>query len=224
MDFIFMLTRGDKTIEDCLELFEEIRPLGLKHVGFKDVGVAPETLQRLTAAIKASGAISYMEVVSETPEAALRSAKVGRDLGIDRLLGGTQVAAVRDVLAGSETQYYPFPGKPVGHPTKLGGTAADVENHCRAFMASGCAGADLLAYRATEAEPVDLIRAARKGLGNGYLIVAGSVGSAVRIRDVKAAGADAFTIGSAVFDGSYNSRMGSIQSQLRSVLEDCRAA
>ena len=41
----------------------------------------------------------------------------------------------------------------------------------------------------TEADPVDLIRAARKGLGQGYLIVAGSVGSAARIRDVKQAGA-----------------------------------
>ena len=43
MDFIFMLTRGDKTIEDCLEVFSEIAPLGLKHVGFKDVGVPPDT-------------------------------------------------------------------------------------------------------------------------------------------------------------------------------------
>jgi hypothetical protein len=224
MDFIFMLTRGDKTIEDCLELFEEIRPLGLEHVGFKDVGVPPETLRKLTAAIKASGATSYMEVVSETPEAALRSAKVGRELGIDRLLGGTQVAAVKDILDGSSTQYFPFPGKPLGHPTKLGGSPLDVEAHCRAFIESGCAGADLLAYRATEADPIALVRAARKGLGDGYLIVAGSVGSAERIRDVAAAGADAFTIGSAVFDGSYNPRKGSIQSQLRNVLEDCRAA
>jgi hypothetical protein len=224
MDFIFMLTRGDKTIEDCLELFEEIRPLGLKHVGFKDVGVPPATLHKLTAAIKASGATSYMEVVSETAEAALNSARVGRELGIDRLLGGTQVAEVKSVLAGSKTQYFPFPGRPIGHPTKLGGSAADVEAHCRSFVAAGCAGADLLAYRATEANPVDLIRAARKGLGGGYLIVAGSVGSAARIREVKQAGADAFTIGSAVFDGSYAPRMGSIQSQLKAVLEDCRTA
>jgi hypothetical protein len=39
MDFIFMLTRGDKTIEDCLDVMDEISPLGLTHVGFKDVGV-----------------------------------------------------------------------------------------------------------------------------------------------------------------------------------------
>ena len=44
MDFIFMLTRGDKTVEDCLSVFDEIAPLGLKHVGFKDVGVELSTL------------------------------------------------------------------------------------------------------------------------------------------------------------------------------------
>jgi len=222
MDFIFMLTRGDKTVEDCLEVFDEIAPLGLKHVGFKDVGVDFATLVELTDRIKSAGATSYMEVVSETPEACMRSAEIGRRLGIDRLLGGTDVAAVKQILAGSATSYYPFPGFPVGHPTKLGGQPADVTTHCERFMAEGCAGADLLAFRATEAEPLDLVRAARRGLGrSGYLIVAGSITSRQRIADVAAAGADAFTIGTAVFDGSYNPRKGSILSQLGDVIADC---
>lgn len=222
MDFIFMLTRGDKTVEDCLTVFEEIRPLGLKHVGFKDVGVDFATLVTLTERIRASGATSYMEVVSETPEACLRSAEIGKKLGIDRLLGGTDVAAVKQILAGSPTRYYPFPGYPVGHPTKLGGQPTDVTAHCERFMDQGCAGADLLAFRATEAAPLDLVRAARKGLGkDGYLIVAGSITSRQRIADVAAAGGDAFTIGTAVFDGSYNPRKGSIVSQLGDVIADC---
>lgn len=224
MDFIFMLTRGDKTIEDCLEVFGHIAPIGLKHVGFKDVGVRPETLKALTAAIHQSGATSYMEVVSETADAAINSTRVAAELGVQRLLGGTQVSAVKDILLGTRTQYYPFAGKPVGHPTKLGGTADEVEAHCREFMKQGCAGADLLAYRATEAEPLELVRAARKGLGAGHLIVAGSIVSAERIRAIAAAGADAFTIGTAVFDGSYSPTKGSILSQLSDVLADCRTA
>jgi len=221
MDFIFMLTRNDRTVEDCLEVFEEIAPLGLKHVGFKDVGAPPETLKTLVQAIHESGATSYMEVVSETPEACIRSARIGAELGVQRLLGGTQVDEVMSMLNGTGTKYYPFPGKPLGHPTKLGGAPADVEAHCRAFAARGCAGADLLAYRATEADPVELIAAARRGIGGGHLIVAGSVASVERIRDVAAAGADAFTIGSAVFDGSYARNSGSIRLQLRRVLADC---
>lgn len=224
MDFIFMLTRGDKTVEDCLDVLEQIAPLGLGHVGFKDVGVEPRTLQTLTDRIRAMGATSYMEVVSETPEACLRSATVARDLGVDRLLGGTDVARINDILAGTHTSYFPFPGFPAGHPTKLGGGPTDVTEHCESFRAAGCAGADLLAFRATEADPLDLVRAARKGIGDGYLIVAGSITSRERIKAVADAGADAFTIGTAVFDGSYNPRKGSLLSQLGDVLADCEAA
>ena len=220
-----MLTRGDKTVEDCLDVIEQIAPLRLGHIGFKDVGVPFATLQRLVERIKGLGAISYMEVVSETPEACLRSAEVGRKLGIDRLLGGTDVAAVKDILAGSPTQYFPFSGFPSGHPTKLGGQPAEIEAHCRRFMAEGCAGTDLLAYRATQAEPLELVRAARRGLGkDGYLIVAGSITSRERIAAVADAGANAFTIGTAVFDGSYSPRKGSILSQLGDVLADCTVA
>jgi len=225
MDFIFMLTRGDKTVEDCLTVFDQIAPLGLKHVGFKDVGVEIGVLHKLTDRIRAAGAISYMEVVSETPEACLNSARVARELGIDRLLGGTDVASVKDILSGTDTAYYPFPGFPAGHPTRLGGKVDDVVEHCRRFTADGCAGADLLAFRATEAEPLDLVRAARTGLGpDGYLIVAGSITSAERIRAVAAAGGDAFTIGTAVFDGSYSPRNGSLLSQLERVIADSEAA
>lgn len=225
MDFIFMLTRDDRTVEDCLDLMSLIAPVGLKHVGFKDVGVAPDVLKELVAAIHATGAQSYMEVVSTTPDACFRSASIARDLGVNRLLGGTQVEAIMGILKGSATQYYPFPGKPVGHPTKLGGTADDVEADCRAFVASGCAGCDILAYRATEADPIDLVKAARRGLGaDRYLIVAGAVTSAERIHAVKQAGADAFTIGTAVFNGSYSPTKGSIISQLRDVIADCEKA
>ena len=224
MDFIFMLTRGDKTVEDCIDVLDQIAPLGLKHVGFKDVGVSQKTLHQLTDRIRAMGATTYMEVVSETPEACLRSAQAARELGVDRLLGGTDVKAITDILAGTRTQYFPFPGFPSGHPTKLGGKPQDVTAHCEAFTKAGCAGADLLAFRATEADPLDLIRAARKGLGKGYLIVAGSITSRQRIKKVADAGADAFTIGTAVFDGSYNPRKGSLLSQLGDVVADAEAA
>ena len=154
-----MLTRSDHTISDCLEVLDDIRPLGLAHIGFKDVGVSPDVLAELARRIKAAGATSYMEVVSMSREACLRSAQVARDMGIDRLLGGTQVEEVLEVLAGSAVRYLPFPGRPFEHPTKLAGSPAQVEDDCRRFQAIGCAGVDLLAYRATEADPLELVRA-----------------------------------------------------------------
>jgi len=216
-----MLTRSDQTVPDALEVLDEIESLPLTHLGFKDVGVEAATLRQLVARIRARGATSYMEVVSTTPEAALTSARIAREIGVDRLLGGTQVDEILAILAGSATTYHPFPGKPFSHPTKLGGTAVDVEADCKRFAAKGCAGVDLLAYRATEADPIELVRAARRGTP-GYLLVAGSVGNAAQIRALKAAGADAFTIGSAAFDGSFAPLMGTLRSQLRAILDACQ--
>jgi len=225
MEFVFMLTRNDATVENALELIEVARPLRLKHIGFKDVGAEPALLGRLTAAIREAGAAVWMEVVSTTREAELRSIALARDLGVDWLMGGVHVDEGLSALEGSATRYLPFAGKPIGHPTRLGGTCGDVEAQCEAFAANGCAGVDILAYRATEAAPLDLIAACRRGLrGRGTLVVAGSINSAERIAAIRAAGADAFTIGTAAIDASYAPGAGPLEAQLRAVLADCRAA
>jgi hypothetical protein len=139
---------------------------------------------------------------------------------VNRLLGGTDAEGILAALQGSGIAYYPFPGRPAGHPTVLGGSPQDVAADCRRFSRLGCAGADLLAYRASEADPLALVRAARAAM-SGYLIVAGSVDSPRRIRDLARAGADAFTIGSAAFDGSFSPRKGSLLSQLQDIVAAC---
>ena len=48
-------------------------------------------LGRLTAAIRAAGASPWMEVVATSREAELRSVALGRDLGVDLLMGGVHV-------------------------------------------------------------------------------------------------------------------------------------
>ncbi len=216
-----MFTRDDQTVQDCLEVFEAIQELGLTHLGFKDVGVDIRVLGRLTERIKAAGGTTHLEVVSTTPEACLRSARAAVEIGVDRLLGGTEVEPILDIVAGRRVAYYPFPGRPEGHPTRLGGTPEDIAGDCRRFVRLGCAGVDLLAYRATEAAPLNLVRAARKAMP-GYLIVAGSVNTPARIRDLMDAGADAFTIGSAAFDGSFSPRKGLLVSQLRDIVAAVR--
>lgn len=221
MDFVFMLTRADRTIADGLDVLDDLASAGLRHIGFKDVGIAPDAAHALHRRIKQLGATSYLEVVSTTTEDCLRSARLARELGVDRLLGGTQVEDVLAILAGSAVQYLPFPGKPFGHPTKLGGSAELVAEDCRRFRKLGAAGVDLLAYRATEADPVAMVRAARGALDGGYLLVAGGVGNPERIRALAAAGADAFTVGSAIFDGSFAPQHGSLRSQVKAVLDAC---
>ena len=224
MDFIFMLTRDDATVANALDLVETVRPLALRHIGFKDVGAEPETLRRLAAGIRQAGASVWMEIVSTSHDGELASIALGRDLGVDFLMGGVAAEDGVRLLQGSPTRYLPFAGRPVGHPTKLGGAAHEVEAHCRAFAALGCAGVDILAYRATEAAPLDLVAACRRGFGDqGKVVVAGSIDGAERIAAVRAAGADAFTIGTAAIDGSYAPGAGPLMAQLRAVLGDCAA-
>lgn len=224
MEFIFMLTRQDRTIDDAQEVLDTISSIGVRHIGFKDVGVPDQVLKSLTAAIRAAGATSYMEVVSTTSETVRRSMETAARIGVDRILGGKDLDTARAVLGDDLSGFHPFPGYPEGHPTKLGGTPEDVARDCRAYAEAGCGGVDLLAYRATEAEPLELVRAARAAIGNGNLIVAGSINSRDRIHALARAGADAFTIGSAIFDGSFSPSKGSLVSQVRDVLDACESA
>jgi hypothetical protein len=221
MDFVFMLTRADRTVPDALAVLDEVRPLGLRHVGFKDVGIEPTAAAELHRAIKQHGATSYLEVVSTSTDACLASVRLARELGVDYLLGGTCVEAALAILAGSAVKYLPFPGRPIGHPTQLGGSPADIADDCRRYRALGAAGVDLLAYRATDADPIALVRAARDALDGGTLLVAGGVGNAERVRALAAEGVDAFTVGSAAFDGTFAPGGGPLRAQLKAVLDAC---
>jgi hypothetical protein len=223
MDFIFMLTRADRTIEDAAYVVDAVAECGVRHIGFKDIGVSADQQVELVERIRHHGGTSYLEVVSTTPEAILRSLEAARDLGVDCILGGTDVDAAAAIL-GDLGRYFPFPGEPVGHPTRLGGTPARIEADARRARARGCGGVDLLAYRATEADPVDLVVAARRALTDGRLIVAGSVQTVAQIHALARAGADAFTIGSAVFDGAFSPTKGSLHGQVDDILAACRSA
>ena len=71
-------------------------------------------------------------------------------------------------------------------------------------------GVDLLAYRATEAAPLDLVRAARRGLGDAGAVDLRRRGwTAGRgWRRCGRRGADAFTVGSAAFDLAFSPAAG----------------
>ncbi|MFD4370571.1 HisA/HisF-related TIM barrel protein [Streptomyces sp. NPDC058486] len=217
MDFIFMLTRDDRTVTDCLDVLDTITDLGVTHIGFKDVGVDRDTLGRLHTRIKDSGATTYLEVVSTDRDAALASVRTAAELGVDWLMGGTWIDETLRLLDGTSVRYLPFAGEPLGHPTRLAGDPDRIADDCRRAEAAGCAGVDLLAYRATDADPLDLVRAARAAT-TGRLVVAGSISTTDQIQALASAGADAFTIGSAAFDGSLQPHAGTIRSQLAPVV------
>ena len=223
MDFIFMLTRHDRTVDDAGDQIDAVCDLGVTHLGFKDVGVAPATMRELVRIIRRRGAVCYLEVVSTSPDAVLRSLQAARDLGVDRVLGGSDLDAAKRIL-GDLGGYFPFPGRAIGHPTRLEGSAALVAEHSRKAQATGCGGVDLLAYRATEADPLDLVRAARAALPGGRLIVAGSISTKQQIDALAEAGVDAFTIGSAVFECAFSPEKRSLRGQIEDILAACAGA
>jgi len=217
MDLIFMLTKNDRTVEDCLHVLENIAPLKIDHLGFKDIGVERAVLEELNRRIRAAGAVSHMELVSTDRQECLESARFAVEIGVDRLLGGVDPEGILGAIAGSPVGYFPFPGLPQGHPTRLGGKPERIAKDCRRFEELGCAGVDLLAFRAVEADPLELVRAARLATKK-TLIVAGSVDSPGRIRELRTCGVNAFTLGSAAFDGTFSPQKGLLYSQLRDVL------
>ena len=222
MDLIFMLTHEDRTVPGCLEVLEQIAPLGLTHLGFKDVGADQATLRALSRRIAALGATSYLEVVSTDRAGCLAAARAAAELGVHKVMGGTDAAAMLSILKPAGVKLLPFPGRPEGHPTKLGGDPGLVAGHCRSFIAQGCAGADLLAYRATEADPLALVRAARQGLGDAELVVAGSVVDTEQIAALAAAGVDGFTVGGAVFAERWAPGRKGVVAQLKALVADTR--
>ncbi len=215
--FIFMLTRNDVTVPDARRVFEEIADLPLGYVGFKDLGLPVEELKALTRDIRGNGQKVMLEVVSVTREDEARSIRAGVEIGVDFILGGTHAGDALPILAGSGIGYMPFPGRVIGHPSKLRGEPREIVESARALAGrEGVSGLDLLAYRFDgEVEP---LIASILGAVDCPVVVAGSIASAERVRAVKRLGAWGFTVGSAVFDQTFEGEK-SLRGQVSAILD-----
>lgn len=220
--FIFMLTRNDRTVEDAMQQLQTARNLGVRHIGFKDIGLPIEQLKTLNQAIKTGGITSYLEVVSLDRDSEIASARAAVDIGVDVLLGGTRVDDVLPVLQGSGIQYFPFPGRITGHPSVLEGSIEDIVVSAKAMAnRDGVHGLDLLAYRSRQDVPA-LMKAVCNAVSKP-VFVAGSIDTPERIAVVKESGAAGFTIGTAVLDGRYPAQGPDVSSQLAAIIRDVAA-
>ncbi|TCM22187.1 hypothetical protein EDF56_101870 [Novosphingobium sp. PhB165] len=220
--FIFMLTRNDRTVEDAMEHVQTALGLGVRHIGFKDIGLSPDRLKALNAAIREGGATSYLEVVSLGRDSESASAKVAVDIGVDVLLGGTHAEDVLPIIADTEIRYFPFPGRISGHPSVLEGTIAEIVSSAVELSArEGVHGLDLLAYRSTE-DASTLIGAVCSAVSKP-VYVAGSIDRPERIAAVQKAGAAGFTIGTAALDGKYLAEDERLPGQLAAIIRDLAA-
>lgn len=199
IEFIFMLTRDDKTLTDAREVYASIAGSGVQHVGCKDVGLPRQELQSLVADLEADGRTTYLEVVSESEQATLASARTAAEIGPDYLIGGTLIAPVQEILAGTGIRFFPYVGQIVGHPCFLRGSIAEIAEDARRAEALGVDGINLLAYRYDG--DVEALVEAVVDATSLPVIAAGSVDSLERIKALGERGVWAFTIGTAALDG-----------------------
>jgi hypothetical protein len=221
IEFIFMLTRDDVTIPDAREVYASIAGTGVRHVGCKDVGLPTEELAALMEDIRANGHESWIEVVSETEEATLASARAAAEIRPDHLIGGTLIEPVQEILAGTGVRFWPYVGQIVGHPCLLRGSIEEIVADAERAAALGVDGINLLAYR-YDGDVEALVRAVVGATGL-RVICAGSVDAPERIRALEACGAWAFTIGTAALDGALVPGA-PLSGQLEAALEAAGAA
>jgi 2-keto-3-deoxy-6-phosphogluconate aldolase len=203
INFVFMLTHADSTIDDALDYVDELAETGLLYIGFKDVGATPERQRAIARAAKSAGFETMLEVVSITREDEINSVRAALAAGVDWILGGTHPDAVLPLLEGSNVRYCPFPGRVVGHPSILEGSIDEIAaSAARLTAMPGVYGLDLLAYRHQTADIETLTRAVVEA-SSGPVVAAGSVVRDEQITLLASAGAWGFTIGSAIFDGLF---------------------
>jgi hypothetical protein len=200
MEFIFMLTNNDRTVVNAMEVLESVKSSGLHHVGFKDVGSTPQSMRELVDCAHGVGMEVMLEVVSTSAESELTSVRAAVEAGFDWVLGGTNAPLALPILAGTTIKYCPFPGRVVGHPSRLEGSVKDIAQHTTELTSMpGVHGVDVLTYRHADADHFELTKAVVDACP-GPVIVAGSIVTEKQIRTQHDAGAWGFTIGSAIFE------------------------
>jgi methylglyoxal synthase len=217
-DFILMLTSNDRTIPDASAKLEEALKGGVRHIGFKDVGLPLAELKALADAIRAAGGRSYLEVVSLDEEKELASARAAVELEVDCLLGGTRADIVTEVIRHHPIRYYPFAGRITGHPSVLDGTDDEIVASAKALAdLEHVHGIDLLAYRHHGDVPRLMSRVCEAV--PKPVIMAGSIDREDRVTAAAEAGAAGFTVGTAALEGAFPAEGAGFTEQVRSILE-----
>ncbi|MFF0268480.1 hypothetical protein [Kribbella sp. NPDC004536] len=218
VEFIFMLTHDDRTVDDALEVLETLTGTGLRYVGFKDVGATPARQRELTDRAHDAGMEVMLEVVSTSVDEEFESLHAARDAGVDWVLGGTNPDLGMALLDDTGIRYCPFPGTIIGHPSELTGEIEDIARDAKVLSGhGGVTGVDLLTYRHRTADPAELTRAVVAAC-SGPVIAAGSVSRVEQIELLAAAGAWGFTIGGAIFERKLPGG-DTVAGQVRAVLD-----
>lgn len=199
---IIMLTHNDVTVSNAKEVFEENKDLPIKNWGFKDVGLKPDQMKELCQLMKASGATTFLEVVTYTEQECLNGARLAHACGFDYLMGTIFYDSVAEYAAEKGLKYIPFVGTVHGSPSILEGTAEEMVSQAELYKSKGAYGTDLLGYRYLQGNPEEL---SKEFIAKSPIptVLAGSIGSKERLDIVKDMDPWLFTMGSALFTKNF---------------------
>lgn len=196
-----MLTHHDKTVPNACEVFASAAQAPALFWGFKEIGLPPEQMRQLCAAMKASGKTTVLEVVAYTEEECLQGARTAAEYGFDILMGTVFFDSVHAFCREKGLKYMPFVGTITGRPSVLSGSIEDMIAQANDYLQKGVYGIDLLAYRYT-GDASELIRRFIREV-DGPVCLAGSIDRYSRLDEVRTAGAWGFTIGGAFFEQKF---------------------
>lgn len=202
-EIIVMLTHNDLTVGNARAVFRECADLPVQYWGFKDAGMNRREMEILAGDLKAAGKTPVLEVVSFDEGELLEAAELAVACGMEYFTGSYFSHAVAQRVRDAGLRYFPFCGDVGGSPIALRGTPESVVEHANHLLEQGADGVDLVAYRYTEGEPVELAHAVADRLGRENVIVAGSINSAERIERMHEIAPFAYTMGGALFEGAF---------------------
>ena len=201
-ELIVMLTYNDRTAENAIELFDDLKSLPITHWGFKNVGITNEEMKRLVDKMKAAGKIICLEGVTLSEEEGFATAKLAVEHGFDILMGTAFFDSIKAYLKNQTIKYYPFPGHIHGHPNILDGTQQQIVQDALSLEAKGVDGLDLLTYRYT-GNPETLLKKVVEAVKTVPIVSAGSIDAYERITKICDIGVWGFTIGTAFFEKKF---------------------
>lgn len=215
-ELIVMLTQNDVTVPHALDTFEACKDLPVKFWGFKNVGISREATLTLLDRMKAAGKTTCLEVVTFTEESCLAHAKMAVEFGFDYFCGTIFYPSVMNYLRDKPIHYYPFVGEVSGSPCILEGSIDSIVADCLRLEQAGVHGVDIIAYRFTKGDPVELAKRV-VAAASKPVILAGSISNEERIRIVNDINPFAFTMGSALFERNFV-KDGDVRANLERVL------
>jgi imidazole glycerol phosphate synthase subunit HisF len=130
---------------------------------------------------------------------------------------GTYPNQTLPLVKGTGIKYFPYIGKIVGHPCLLRGTIKGIVEDGNRVEDMGVDGINLLAYR-YDGDVGKLIPSVQKAV-KIPLIVAGSINSFERVREMVKLDVWAFTIGAAILEKKFIAD-GTLSDQIQAVLRE----